>query len=86
MKEDGLEISNGLDVDRMRGSRMTPRIQLQEPNEMVLFIAISWGWEEAGESMEMTLTLTLSPFINTVDAASMAEPVAACLLRKITGA
>lgn len=43
MKEDGLEISNGLDVDRMRGSRMTPRIQLQEPNEMVLFIAISWG-------------------------------------------
>lgn len=48
---------------------MTPRIQLKEPNEMVPFIAISWGWVKAGESMEMTLTLTLSLFINTVDAA-----------------
>lgn len=65
---------------------MTLRIQLKELSEIVPFITISWGWEEAGESMEMTLTLTLSLFINTVDAAFMASPAVACLLRKITGA
>lgn len=84
VKADG----NGLGVsrNRMRGSRMTLGFQLKEPNRTWPFFVISWGWGEKGESIQMTVTLTLSLFINRVSATSMAWPAEACPLRKITDA